>query len=337
MRQTVALVQLGAIEQALIKAKNVNEVINLRDRAEAARQCFKLAKYGLEMQNEAAEVKLRAERRAGEMLAEMDKAPAGRPSRNPLHDARDLPPTYDELGIEYTQAHRWQLEANVPQDEFEQHIAEKKAAGEELTSASLIRLAKKIIQQAEREETQANTLLPIGADKKYHAIVIDPPWPVQKIVREVRPNQDCFAYRTMTLDEIAKLPVADLADDEGCHVYLWVTQKYLPAGLVLFEQWGIKYQCAMTWVKPTGMTPFSWMYNTEHVLFGQIGSLKLAKMGLKLSFEAPVTKHSEKPEVFYERVRQASPNPRLDMFARKVRDGFDVWGDEASNSELEKE
>lgn len=324
----VALVQLNAIEQALTKAKSINEVVNLRNQAEAARQCFRLAEYGLEMQNNAAEVKLRAERRAGEMLVEMDKAPAGRPPKNPLHRARDLPPTYDELGIEYTQAHRWQLEANVPQDEFERHVAETKAAGEELTSAGVIRLAKRIIQQTEREETQGNVLTPIKADRKYHAIVIDPPWPVQKIVREVRPNQDRFAYRTMTLDEIAKLPVADLADDEGCHVYLWVTHKFMPAGLALFEQWGVKYQCQMTWVKPTGMTPFSWMYDTEHVLFGRIGSLKLEKMGLKLSFQAPVTKHSEKPDVFYERVCEASPQPRLEMFARKAREGFTVWGDE---------
>ena len=334
--EQVALTQLNAIEQALAKARSINDVVNLRNQAEAARQCFRLAEYGLEMQNNAAEVKLRAERRAGEMLAEMDKAPAGRPSKNRLQSATDLPPTYDELGIEKTQAHRWQLEASVPPGTFEQHIAETKAAGEELTSAGVIRLAKRIIQQAEREETQGNILTPIEANRKYHAIVIDPPWPVQKIVREVRPNQDRFAYRTMTLDEIAKLPIADLANDEGCHVYLWVTQKYLPAGLALFEQWGVKYQCVMTWVKPTGMTPFSWMYNTEHVLFGQIGNLRLARMGLKLSFEAPVTKHSEKPEVFYERVRQASPNPRLDMFARVTHDGFDAWGDEAHGGRLGK-
>ena len=93
----------------------------------------------------------------------------------------------------------------------------------------------------------------------------------------------------------------------------------------------------MTWVKPTGMTPFSWMYNTEHVLFGPIGNLKLARMGLKLSFEAPATEHSEKPEVFYERVRQASPNPRLDMFARVTHNGFDAWGDEAHGGGLGKE
>jgi len=186
----------------------------------------------------------------------------------------------------------------------------------------------RVVQKQEREQTQENVLLPVEADGNYRTIVIDPPWPVQKITREVRPNQDILDYRTMTVDEIAKLPVADLANAEGCHVYLWVTQKHLPDGLKLFEQWGVKYQCVLTWVKPTGVTPFSWMYNTELVLFGRIGSLKLERFGLKLSIEAPVTKHSEKPEAFYERVLQASPGPRLDMFARRERDGFKVWGDE---------
>lgn len=166
---------------------------------------------------------------------------------------------------------------------------------------------------------------------KYRCIVIDPPWPMQKIEREVRPNQSAeLDYPVMSLEEIGALPVAELAVEEGCHVYLWVTHRFLPAGLDLFEQWGVKYQCSMTWVKNVGITPFSWMYDTEHVLFGRIGSLNLDQLGLRLSFDAPVTKHSEKPEVFYERVVQASPGPRLEMFARKPREGFTVWGNEVA-------
>ena len=70
------------------------------------------------------------------------------------------------------------------------------------------------------------------------------------------------------------------------------------------------------------------MYNTEHVLFGRIGSLTLLKLGVKLSFEAPSERHSKKPDIFYDIVRQVSPGPRLDMFARERKDGFDAWGNE---------
>jgi N6-adenosine-specific RNA methylase IME4 len=86
----------------------------------------------------------------------------------------------------------------------------------------------------------------------------------------------------------------------------------------------------MTWVKNVGITPFSWMYSTEHVLFGRMGSLPLEKLGMRLDFAAPVQGHSRKPDIFYERVRQASPGPRIAMFERGQRDGFEVWGDEVT-------
>jgi N6-adenosine-specific RNA methylase IME4/ParB-like chromosome segregation protein Spo0J len=186
------------------------------------------------------------------------------------------------------------------------------------------------IRQAEaRLNNPAPAIAPPIPEGKYRCIVIDPPWQMKKIEREERPDQGIsLDYPTMTLEEIGKLPIADLADAEGCHVYLWVTHKMLPEGLKLFEQWGVKYQCLLTWVKNVGFTPFSWMYDTEHVLFGRIGSLDLLKMGLRLSFHADVTKHSEKPEIFYARVCEASPGPRLDMFQRKQREGFVGWGNE---------
>ena len=187
----------------------------------------------------------------------------------------------------------------------------------------------KAVQEAARRQEPAPAIPPVLPDGTYRCIVIDPPWPMQKIEREERPMQGrTLDYPIMSLDDIAALPIPDLADPAGCHIYLWVTHKYLPDGLRLFETWGVRYQCVLTWVKPTGITPYSWMYNTEHVLFGRIGSLQLERLGLKLAFEAPVIRHSEKPAVFYERVITASPGPRLEMFARQAREGFAVWGDE---------
>lgn len=169
-------------------------------------------------------------------------------------------------------------------------------------------------------------------DGTYRAIVIDPPWPMPKIERTERPRQDeQLDYPTMTLDEIEALDVKGLAEPSGAHIYLWVTHKFLPAGLDLLAHWGFRYQCVMTWRKNVGITPFSWMYDTEHVLFGRIGDLPLSKNGLRLSFDAPAVGHSIKPDVFYERVRQATPGPRLDMFPGVEHDGFEPWGLEASH------
>jgi N6-adenosine-specific RNA methylase IME4 len=75
--------------------------------------------------------------------------------------------------------------------------------------------------------------------------------------------------------------------------------------------------------------PYSWMYSTEHALFCRRGSLPLDRVGMRLHFDAQPRGHSVKPDVFYDRVLQASPGPRLEMFSRQKRDGFDAWGAEA--------
>lgn len=165
---------------------------------------------------------------------------------------------------------------------------------------------------------------------KYHTIVVDPPYPMEKILREVRPNQESeLDYRIMSIDEIKAFPIKQLMADD-CHVYLWTTHKFLPIAFEIFKSWNIKYQCLLTWVKNVGFTPYSWMYSTEHVLFGRVGNLELLKIGERVDFSAKVREHSRKPNEFYELVRRVSPEPRLDLFAREKHEGFDIWGNEVN-------
>jgi N6-adenosine-specific RNA methylase IME4 len=181
-------------------------------------------------------------------------------------------------------------------------------------------------QQRERiaQLKENGVSLPTG---QYSCLVVDPPWPMQKIERDVRPNQFEFDYPTMSEDELRAFPLPDLAADD-CHLYLWTTQKYLPMALRLAEHWGFKYQCLMTWVKNVGFTPFSWMYSTEHVLFCTRGSLPLLALGRRLDFSAKVREHSRKPDEFYDLVREVSPGPRMDVFSREMREGFEQYGNE---------
>lgn len=195
----------------------------------------------------------------------------------------------------------------------------------------IIRQAKHRTQQrrqanrAARVATAAKTVeIPRG---RYHCLVIDPPWQMEKIERDERPKQVGFDYPTMTEAELLALPVSQLAF-RNCHLYLWTTHKHLPVALRLVEAWGFKYECLMTWVKNVGFTPFSWMRTTEHVLFCRKGKLELAKVGMRLDFGAKVREHSRKPEVFFELARWASPGPRLEMFAREEHEGFESWGNE---------
>lgn len=137
-----ALSKLSGATTALAEARTLDEVKQILDIAEAARTYARAAKLGLEAQNHAAEIKLRAERKAGEMLRELEKFPEGRPQKlNQPGIVSEYRQVLDESDIAPTTAHRWQIVATLPEELFEEHIAETKGSGHELTSAGVAQVA----------------------------------------------------------------------------------------------------------------------------------------------------------------------------------------------------
>ena len=187
------------------------------------------------------------------------------------------------------------------------------------------------IKQEESREKNAALIKQMIAQPtgKHSTIVIDPPWPMKKIVREVRPNQAGFDYPTMSVEEIKLFPIGDYALD-NCHLYLWTTQKFLPAAFDILKAWGFGYIFTMVWRKAGGFQPVGLpQYNCEFVLFGRKGNLEfLDTKDFFCAFEAPRREHSRKPEEFYELVRRVSPGPRIDIFSRETHAGFDQWGNQ---------
>jgi hypothetical protein len=121
---------------ALARSESFDEIKDIRDKAEALRQYARNAKASLTLQNRVSELKLRAERLAGELLQAMSLHGGDRRS-----DTSRSRPTLDELGISHNQSNRWQKEAMVPEPEFCAFVAVAQKEGHELTSASLLRLA----------------------------------------------------------------------------------------------------------------------------------------------------------------------------------------------------
>ena len=151
---------------------------------------------------------------------------------------------------------------------------------------------------------------------------------MQKIERDVRPNQSEMDYPTMTEDELAAV---DIPCADACHVWVWTTHKFVPMALRLLDAWGLKYVCTFVWHKPGGFQPIGLpQYNCEFALYARRGTPKFVETkAFPVCFEAPRGKHSEKPEAFYDVVRRVTAGRRLDMFNRRPIDGFDRWGNEA--------
>jgi N6-adenosine-specific RNA methylase IME4 len=161
----------------------------------------------------------------------------------------------------------------------------------------------------------------------YATVLADPPWNIQQIGTGSPP------YDLMTVDQIAALPVGALAKDDA-HLWLWVTNASLFAGRQVLQDWGFTYRSVLTWIKPRfGMG--HWLRNqTEHVLLGTRGNAPILFRGQGSWFYAPVQEHSHKPEEQYAIIERCSPGPFVELFARRPRRGWHVWGNQVA-SDLE--
>ena len=166
---------------------------------------------------------------------------------------------------------------------------------------------------------------------EYETIVVDPPWPMQKIKREVRPNQQEFDYPVMTVDELKDFgkTVRDLVAHDT-HLFLWTTQKFLPESWEVIANWGFTYILTMVWHKNGGYQPFGLpQYNAEFVVYARHGAPKFVDTkDFFCCFSGERREHSRKPDEFYNLVKRVTKGPRLDVFSREKREGFDQYGNE---------
>lgn len=201
--------------------------------------------------------------------------------------------------------------------------------------SEILKAAKEIREkkaQSRREEIAAQKAQeqPPLPDGRYETIVIDPPWEMQKIGRDVRPNQVAFEYPTMSESELADFDVPSLSADDA-NLFCWTTHKHLPMALRLVERWGYRYVCTMVWHKPGGFQPIGLpQYNCEFIVYARRGSPSFVDTkSFNCCFSAMRREHSRKPDEFYGTIRRVTAGPRIDVFSRESREGFDAFGDEA--------
>lgn len=158
----------------------------------------------------------------------------------------------------------------------------------------------------------------------FGTIYADPPWPYENTAsRGAAENH----YRTMALDSIRALPVAELAADQA-HLHLWTTNAFLFEAQHLMQAWGFAYKSCLVWIKPQMGNGNYWRVSHEFLLLGVRGPLTFKDKSQQSWAYAERTQHSAKPAIFRKLVERVSPGPRLELFARAPAEGWTVWGDQ---------
>lgn len=176
---------------------------------------------------------------------------------------------------------------------------------------------------------------------KYQIILADPPWRQSKGGKKTeRPNSSGgpLDYNTISLDGIqAILSGAGEHADENRVMFLWTIDKYLHQAEKMVISLGYKLHARMIWNKVTGIpAAFTIRYGHEYLLYLYHGKLLPVAKGergkIHTVFTEQVKRHSQKPVIAYEIIERLYPNvSRLELFARRKRPGWDVWGNEIPN------
>ena len=315
------LIKYEAARQALAEASSVDEVKDIRDKA-LAMEAYARQAQDHEFQFWAAEIKIRAERRAGELLAAM----AERGERIGPHsgakktgDAVAL----DSFGVTKKQSSQWQTIASLTNDEFEAEVAAGESGKKELTSAGVVKRAKQKKRkddiQKQRDEIESGEIkLPKGV---FEIIAIDPPWKYDT-ADQYDPSgfRGGTPYPEMSVDELAEL---ELPAAKDCVLWLWTTHKFMRHAFTLLDAWGFEEKVIITWAKDR-MGTGRWLRSqSEFCIMAVKGCPKVDLTNQTTVLHAPMRQHSRKPDEFYKLVESLCIGRRLDYFSREKRTG---WG-----------
>ncbi len=176
-------------------------------------------------------------------------------------------------------------------------------------------------------------------DKKYKTIIIDPPWKIGsfhntgRLGHKIKPMSE--NYNTMTLEAIKQINIDELSYSD-CALFLWTTHSFLPKAFEVLKSWGFKYHCCITWDKGHGLCHCGFYRKTEFCLFAYKGKLTKSIIQKGKYIPTIITErsngHSKKPMVMYDWIESNAYSPRIELFARERRDGWDSWGNELSNT-----
>jgi len=331
--------------QALSEVVRVDEVQDIRSKAAALAAYARQAK-DRELVDKATEIKLRAERRAGELLASMkargERRDRGRPaednsrSETTISEETEDKKTLEDLGLSKDQSSRWQALAALPPNKFEERVEEaKRHAVDSLDLTPSDRAAIKKERRAERERDLAE-IQRVLPEEKFGVIYADPEWRFEPWSRESGMDRAADNhYPTSETDQIAMRAVPSISAKD-CVLFLWATVPMLLDAFLVMEAWEFEYKSHVVWVKETVGTGYWFRNKHELLLIGTRGNIPAPAPGTQWFsvVEAESGEHSEKPEIFLTMIEEYYPNlPKIELNRRgPPRAGWSAWGNQVEES-----
>ncbi|MBA7608989.1 hypothetical protein ES703_16175 [subsurface metagenome] len=204
-----------------------------------------------------------------------------------------------------------------------------------------------IYNAEQKRRTKRNDLPSLYPDlplKKYDIIYADPPWDyggkmqfdrsskgVEKIDinKKIFISASNFKYPTLKTKELMKIPIYEIAADD-CLLFVWVTNPHLAQGIELGRAWGFEYRTvAFVWDKMNhNPGQYTLSYCELCLVFkrGRIPRPRGAR-NVKQLVRVPRGKHSQKPIEVLRGIEKMFPTQKkIELFARKKTEGWDVWG-----------
>jgi N6-adenosine-specific RNA methylase IME4 len=179
-----------------------------------------------------------------------------------------------------------------------------------------------------REISAGNGDLPGG---KYAIVYADPPWHFEAYNEASGMERSAgMHYPCMSTADIRAMPVADLATDDAV-LFMWATSSHLADAVDIIRAWGFTLKTNAVWIKPSIGLGYLLRNRHELMLIATRGDIPAPLPANRPDsvIEAPRGDHSRKPDEAYALVERMYPTlPKIELFARQARPGWDAWGNE---------